>query len=87
MFTLKYSNQVEKFIRKLHDSDFILKFEELKSRLTTNPHPAQDYDFKKIDDQKYRVRIGQYRVIYKIRNQELLILILKVELKDDNTYK
>jgi mRNA-degrading endonuclease RelE of RelBE toxin-antitoxin system len=45
------------------------KIKGLLLKLETNPLPARDFDIRKIKNvsDTYRVRISQYRIIYKIR--------------------
>jgi mRNA interferase RelE/StbE len=43
--------------------------------LQTEPRPS---GVKKLDDDTYRIRAGDYRVIYQIADQPLLILVLKI---------
>ncbi|OYY55725.1 MAG: hypothetical protein B7Y52_04945 [Sulfurovum sp. 28-43-6] len=44
--------------------------------LVTNPRPA---GCKKLSgDEKYRIRIGNYRVLYSIEDEILVIFIVKV---------
>jgi mRNA interferase RelE/StbE len=43
--------------------------------LRTNPHPPQS---KKLEENIYRVRSGDYRIIYSVRKKEILVLVLKI---------
>jgi mRNA interferase RelE/StbE len=45
--------------------------------LSSNPRPS---GVKKLTDENnlYRIRIGEYRVIYQIRDRELIVLIVKI---------
>ena len=61
------------------DAERILK--KIKA-LSKDPRPS---DSKKLtNDGAYRVRIGSYRVVYDIRDQVLLILVLRVGHRKDN---
>jgi len=46
-------------------------------KLADNPRP---HGVEKITDEEdlYRVRSGDYRILYKIKDQELLVLIVKI---------
>jgi mRNA interferase RelE/StbE len=46
-------------------------------KLADNPRP---YGVEKITDEEdlYRVRSGDYRILYKIKDQDLLVLIVKI---------
>jgi mRNA interferase RelE/StbE len=35
----------------------------------------------------YRIRVGQYRVIYEVRDQELIVLVVRVAKRDERTYR
>jgi mRNA interferase RelE/StbE len=43
--------------------------------LQTDPCPS---GVKKLDDDIYRIRVGDYRIMYQIQDQALMILVLKV---------
>jgi mRNA interferase RelE/StbE len=51
--------------------------------LETHPRPHR---CKKLVDDIYRVRIGRYRVIYRIFDSEKLVLIGKVARRSEDTY-
>ena len=48
--------------------------------LKTNPHPA---GHKKLKDNVYRIRSGNYRVIYRIINDQIIIHILAIGNRKD----
>ena len=50
---------------------------ERVEELASNPRPA---GVKKLvsEDNLYRVRVGEYRAVYQIRDRELVVLIVKV---------
>ena len=45
--------------------------------LAANPRPQGSIKLKGEDD-LYRIRVGDYRVIYTIRDDELIVLVLRV---------
>lgn len=57
------------------------RFAELLDTLSQNPIPFKRFDVKKLKGQKdrYRIRLGDFRVIYEVDKGEKLILILKIE--------
>jgi len=67
--------QVTKDLQNInkHDKEKILKSIYL---LASNPHPAAS--MKLVNRAQYRLRIGRYRVIYEIHNNELLVIVIKV---------
>ena len=50
---------------------------ERVDRLATDPRPHGSIKLKGEDD-LYRIRVGDYRVIYAIRDDELIVLVLRV---------
>jgi len=82
------SNQAEKFLKTLQgpDSERITAALSLLSQV---PVPFKTYDVKKISgfEHGYRIRIGAYRLIYILYPKEQVIRVLKIERKDDSTYK
>lgn len=50
---------------------------ESVDRLAANPRPHGSIKLKGEDD-LYRIRVGAYRVVYAIRDDELIVLVLRV---------
>ncbi|WP_297497524.1 type II toxin-antitoxin system RelE/ParE family toxin [Thermococcus sp.] len=77
-------------LRKLKDAPESVrkKFGELVEELRLNPIPSEKFDVKKLRGREntFRVRLGDYRVIYELQRKKLLILILKFG-KRENVYK
>jgi len=46
--------------------------------LAVNPRPRQAIKMDGVEDDTYRIRVGDYRVIYSVSEDMLLILIVKV---------
>ncbi len=72
-----------KRVRKQIDNlpkDIKSKIDELLNALKISPIPIKTYDVKKIKGREsiYRVRIGDYRVVYKYEKKEKQIAILVV---------
>ena len=45
--------------------------------LTINPYPQGTKKLKGSDD-LHRLRVGDYRIIYQVKNDQLLILVVKI---------
>ena len=61
--------------KEIEKKDRIRIVEKILS-LVRDPHPAGS---KKLSAQdKYRIRQGNYRILYQIRNEELVIHVVKV---------
>ena len=79
MYTLKFSKQSLDFLKKLDSSN--------RTRILNNIKKLQeDYTqlpFKKLQGEKdkFRIRVGKYRIIYSVNNHELLISVIKIGLR------
>ena len=62
---------------KAHVRKFALLLENLK----INPLPWRNFDLKRIEgtENTYRIRIGDYRIIYFVEKEKVTIHILKFE--------
>ena len=77
IFELTFSNQAKDFLKKCDNSlssRIIGKVEEL----TTNPVPHNSVRVVG-EDKTFRIRIGDYRVLYEINWAQKYLLIAKIE--------
>lgn len=85
MLKIEISKRAEKFIRKLpakQARQITAKIIELR----TNPEPHDSQKLKGYE--KYRrTDIGEYRVVYFVQNQIVLIILLVGKRNDDEVYK
>jgi mRNA interferase RelE/StbE len=64
-----------KEIEKIQKTDRIRIVEKIRS-LSSDPHPTES---KKLSGQeKYRIRQGNYRILYQVIDDELVINVVKV---------
>ncbi len=77
------NKKVEKQILKLPEGyrDLIVKS---MLKLESNPRPR---GIKKLAKNIYRIRVGKYRIIFEINDNEKLVIITKVDKRDESTYK
>jgi mRNA interferase RelE/StbE len=69
-----------KEIERVEKKDRIRIIEKIRS-LAEDPHPAGS---KKLSGQeKYRIRQGNYRILYQVKNEELIINVVKVRHRRD----
>ena len=73
-YNILISSTAEKALKKIPKKDRI-KIIELIQTLAFKPLPQ---GVRKLMENIYRVRQGNYRVIYELRNKKLIILILKI---------
>ena len=87
MFEIIVSNRVRKGARKL-PSELKEKIVELLDVLENEPVPADKYDVKKLKGlpNTYRIRFGDWRIVYKVEFAERRITIVKIE-KRSKAYK
>lgn len=75
-YELYVNPRVEKALSKI-DHQMSLKIRDAIRSLTSNPRP---HGVKKLkgEDKAYRLRVGDYRIIYEIYDAKVLILIVNV---------
>jgi mRNA interferase RelE/StbE len=83
-YRLLLHKSVTKFLEKCPDKqrqDIKQKLELLKQ----NPYANEQLDIKPMQgyENLYRLRIGQYRLVYQIKQDELIIFILKAGNRGD----
>jgi mRNA interferase RelE/StbE len=79
-FRVIICKKAEKGIRNLPPAH-LKRFAELVETLKINPVPVESFDVKKMrgSERAYRVRLGNYRILYTVRWNEDTVVILKVE--------
>ena len=79
-YKLKFARSVKKDLRKIPNND-VLKILELINFLLDDAYPK---NVKKLSHQnKYRVRYRNYRILYKVENDELIIYVFKISHRKD----
>ncbi len=79
MYEVHLSDNADKFIRKLdnHMSERII--ERLKN-LKENPVPSDSkFICREENDKIFRYRIGDFRALYKVKESEKIVLIVKID--------
>ena len=83
-----WNNRARKEYEQLDDKlrDRINEFCEV---LKETPVPFREYDINKVAGREgsFRARIGKFRMLYYVDELVHKIYILKIEKKDDSTYK
>lgn len=82
---VKYSKDAEKFVKK-HRAIGIL-FLKAFDEIATDKESIQFYDIKKFHSKRFddifRLRIGDYRAVFRIINNELVIYVFAVGSRGD----
>ena len=78
MFEVKYSNQAEDFLKKAEKivaKRLMKKIEEL----TNNPFPQGIKSVEGYKERVFRIRVGDYRILYEVEQNSNLIGIVKID--------
>lgn len=82
-YELKLHRDVEKQIERIPKKQRARLVETMRS-LGDEPRPTGCI---KLEDQLYRVRQGQYRIIYAIFDEEVIVFVCKVARRTETTYR
>jgi mRNA interferase RelE/StbE len=80
-FRIEVSATAEKQIRKLPDDDRLRVLRAIRP-LATEPVPPGSRKIRGYDD-VFRIRVGSYRILYRVEGRRLVIIILKVGQRRD----
>ena len=75
-FTLRYKSSVRKELRKLSQTDRVAIVHKIEL-FKTDPRPEGSAKLKGSHD-LFRIRHGDYRVIYQIQKDVLVIIIIRI---------
>lgn len=80
----KYSIQVkqsaEKELGKIPKKELLKILEKIES-LSNDPHPTGSIKLSNQD--KYRVRVGNYRILYRVEDNTLTVFVVKIGHRKD----
>jgi mRNA interferase RelE/StbE len=82
-YKLKIHHKVEKQLQRIPKNQLERIVFTMRS-LRDNPRPS---GCVKLEEQLYRVRQGQYRIIYAVFDDQVVIVICKVARRSEDTYK
>lgn len=79
-YSIEFSSSAKKDLKKISSVHLIKILSEIE-KLQIDPRPA---NCKKLKNSKsYRIRAGDYRIIYDIEDKKLLILVIKIGHRKD----
>ncbi len=79
-YSIKIKQSVSNDLRRIPKKDVLKILDAIKS-LAENPRPIQS---KKLSGQeRYRLRQGNYRILYSIEDEELIVHVVKVGNRKD----
>lgn len=76
MYVITYKKSVEKDLRKI-SKPHLKKIVQAIQQLAHNPKPTASTGLKGFSN-VYRLRVGDYRIVYEINKGELIVLIVRV---------
>jgi len=77
MYEITFSKQAYKVLRKISRNTALIIAKKIKE-LAENPKKMRN--IKKLTDHPgYRMRVGDWRVVYTVKEEELLIHIVKIK--------
>jgi mRNA interferase RelE/StbE len=87
--------KVDKFLSKIPQTTTQNEIMEAIETLADNPRPYGEKTFKKLKppvqfhqfSARYRIRIGDYRVLYDIDDKRKIVWILALRKRGERTYK
>ena len=78
-YQIDYTDEARRSIHKLPGS-YRQRIKRLIESLATNPLPKQAKELRELPD-CYRIRIDEWRIIYRVHDAEILVLIIDVRFK------
>ncbi|WP_176448636.1 type II toxin-antitoxin system RelE/ParE family toxin [Lentibacillus sp. CBA3610] len=84
MYDLKYSKQAMKYIKK-QDKPTKNRIQKALLTLAENPYQRGLLDISSLQgaDNAFRLRVGDFRIVYEIHDKELLIYIVAAGSRGD----
>ncbi len=82
MYTIEYSKDIEKDLSKLPKSEIIKILSKIE-RLSINPRPSGIEPLKGSLKGLHRIRSGNYRIVYQIIDDRLVVLVVKISHRRD----
>ena len=80
-YTVKLTQKVLKSLQKI-DQVYVKKIWERIKLLETTPYPKDCLKLKNHDN-SYRIRVGRYRIIYQIFDDQLYVSVINVDHRKD----
>lgn len=75
LYTVKFTHHAARSFRKL-SRDVQTRLSPSIESLKDNPRPPGSEKLKGSDD-AYRIRVGDYRILYEVRDKELIVYIIE----------
>jgi mRNA interferase RelE/StbE len=88
VFRLEVSPAADRDLEKLKGRINKQDFERLRTAIGALADEPRPQGVRKIKgaERAYRIRVGNYRIVYEVYNDDNLVLILQVSRRSDTTY-
>ena len=83
MYKLLFHSKIEKQLSKIPEKNSRRLADKIRE-LRENPHPTQS---RHLDREMYRLRDGDYRVIYAVFDDKGVVYVGKIARRSEKTYK
>ena len=83
-FRLQFTSAARRDLRRL-SARIRYRIERAIDDLTDNPYPRSSLKLKGID-RTWRIRVGAFRVVYEVQEELILVTVLKVDRRSEDTY-
>ena len=84
-FRLQFTSAARRDLRRLN-ARIRYRIERAIDDLTDNPYPRSSLKLKGID-RTWRIRVGAFRVVYEVQEELILVTVLKVDRRSEDTYR
>ncbi len=82
MYELQYSKTAIKKLRKI-PKNLVKSIQRKLTEIAENPYENHPNAKKLVGRRGYRLRVGDWRVIYEIDNDKIVILVLTIDTRGD----
>jgi len=81
MYRVRVARRAERGLRRIRDGDprAYRRIADAIRALAHDPRPPGTIKLAAFDPPAWRLRVGQYRIIYEIGDEELVIVVVNVE--------
>ena len=89
MYRLEFSPAADRDLQRLKERTREEDFERLRDAIHGLTHEPRPYGVRKIKDAEraFRIRVGGYRVIYEVYDNDNLVVILHISRRNESTYR
>jgi mRNA interferase RelE/StbE len=76
-YTVSINPKAEKFLAAVRDAKLYRRLRKAVDELSFAPRPVGCLKMQG-DQELYRIRVGDYRIIYEVRDRQLVVLVVRI---------